>query len=177
MSPHEHDHDEHGSHHAHDADAVGVAIVTVSSTRGPGEDTAGDTAAAAFDAAGDDVIVRELVPDDRRAIRDTVTALADRGEVELIVTLGGTGITPDDVTPEALQPLFEPHLPGFGERFRAHSADEIGPRTIASRATAGVIDGTPTFVAPGSRGAAETAVESLIAPVAGHLVGLVGRSD
>lgn len=173
---HDHGHDHDDGHHAHDVASVGVALVTISSTRSLSEDDAGDAAQTAVEAADHEVVERELVTDDVAAIRATVTALVDQPDVDLVVTLGGTGITPDDVTVEALAPLFDAELPGFGERFRARSVDEIGPRAIASRATAGVIDGVPTFAAPGSTGAAELATEELIAPVAGHLVGLAGRS-
>lgn len=175
---HDHDHDHHGhdhdDHHAHDVSSVAVAIVTISSTRDPAEDVAGDTATETLEAAGHEIVARELVADDVTAIRTVVTSLVHDEEAEVVVTLGGTGITPDDVTVDALRPLFDAELPGFGERFRARSADEIGPRAMASRATAGVIDGVPTVLAPGSEGAAELAA-TLLAPVVGHLVGLARR--
>ena len=170
MTDHADDH-----HHAHDSDRVSVGLVTVSSSRSPAEDEAGEAAAAAFSAAGHEVVERDLVPDEIDAIRATVTGLVGRTDAELIVTMGGTGVTPDDVTPEALAPLFDRQLPGFGEQFRARSVEDIGPRAITSRATAGLVEDVPVFATPGSTAAVELAVDSLIAPVAGHLVGLAQR--
>lgn len=162
--------------HGHDViDPVYVAIVTVSSTRGPDNDPGGDTAAQLVEQAGSQVTAREYVTDDFAEIRATVSTLATRSDVDCIVTTGGTGMTIDDVTPAACTGLFERRIPGFGERFRTISWDEIGHRAMASRATAGVIAGTPIFCVPGSSNAVETAMTQLILPEAPHLAGLSTR--
>jgi len=93
----------------------------------------------------------------------------------VVVTTGGTGLTADDVTVEALDPLFDREIPGFGELFRFLSYDEVGPMAMASRATAGVIADRIVFCLPGSENAARTGSERLVAPAADHLLGLVRR--
>lgn len=164
--------DEHG----HDIlDPLYVAIVTVSSSRADRanpDDPGGDTVQACFEAADHDVRERRLVPDEYAAIRTTVRDLVGRSDVDVVVTTGGTGVTADDVSPEAVASLFERDLPGFGERFRALSWEEIGTRAIASRATAGIAADTPVFCLPGSTNACRTACERLIVPEAPHLAGL-----
>jgi molybdenum cofactor biosynthesis protein B len=176
---HGHGHDDHGhdhdDHHHHDADSVAVAVVTVSSSRGADEDPAGDYVAAAFREAGHEVAVRELIPDDYDSVQGTVDRLARRKDTDAVVTTGGTGVTPDDVTPEAVRGLFAKRLPGFGELFRRLSYEEIGTRTIGSRATAGVVSATPVFCLPGSENAVRLGVDEVILAEVGHLVGLAGR--
>jgi molybdenum cofactor biosynthesis protein B len=169
---HAHDH-----HHAHDVQTVGVGIVTVSSTRSLDDDPAGDTVADAFEADGHEVVVRELISDDYDGIQSTVNNLVGRDDVDCVVTTGGTGVTPDDVTVEAARPLMEKTLPGFGELFRRLSAEEIGTKAIATRADAGIADGVPVFCLPGSENAARLGAEQIIVPEAGHLSGLAARDD
>ncbi|WP_281195470.1 molybdenum cofactor biosynthesis protein B [Halorubrum sp. F4] len=170
-------HDDHGDHdhHAHDAATVAVAVVTVSSSRSLDEDASGDRIVEIFEDAGHAVAVRELVDDDFDGVQGTVDRLARREDTDAIVTTGGTGVTPDDVTPEAVDPLFEKELPGFGELFRRLSAEEIGTRTVGSRATAGVVDGTLVCCLPGSENAVRLGVEEIILPEVGHLTGLADR--
>ncbi|CDK38934.1 molybdenum cofactor biosynthesis protein B [Halorubrum sp. AJ67] len=186
MTSHDHGsdegHDEHGddhgdghAHHHHDVDSVAVAVVTVSSSRSADEDPAGDYVAAAFEEAGHEVAVRELIPDDYDSVQGTVDRLARRKDTDAVVTTGGTGVTPDDVTPEAVRGLLAKRLPGFGELFRRLSYEEIGTRTIGSRATAGVVSATPVFCLPGSESAVRLGVDEVILPEVGHLVGLAGR--
>ncbi|RLM70826.1 molybdenum cofactor biosynthesis protein MoaB [Halorubrum sp. Atlit-8R] len=169
-----HNHGDHGHHH-HDADSVAAAVVTVSSSRGADEDPAGDYVAAAFREAGHEVSVRELIPDDYDSVQGTVDRLARRKDTDVVVTTGGTGVTPDDVTPEAVRGLFAKRLPGFGELFRRLSYEEVGTRTIGSRATAGVVSATPVFCLPGSENAVRLGVDEIVLPEVGHLVGLAGR--
>ena len=152
-----------------------VAIVTVSSSRDPDDDPGGDSAAELVAESGGEVTARRLVPDDFATIRGTVDRLASREDVDCIVTTGGTGMTMDDVTPTACEGLFEREIPGFGELFRVISYDEIGHRAMASRATAGVVSGTPVFCLPGSRSAVHTAMSELVLPEAPHLAGLATR--
>jgi len=168
---HGHDHD----HHAHDLPTVGVAVVTITSSRTADADQSGDYVADAFRDAGHEVATRELIPDDLDRVQAAVDTLTRREDVDAVVTTGGTGVTPDDVTPEAVLPLFDKQLPGFGELFRRRSEAEVGTRTIGSRAVAGIAGGTPTFCLPGSENAVRLGVDELILPEVGHLAGLAGR--
>ena len=173
---HRHGHDaDSGDHHHHDVDSVAAAVVTVSSSRSTDEDPAGDYVAAAFEEAGHEVAVRELIPDDYDSVQGTVDRLARRKDTDVVVTTGGTGVTPDDVTPEAVRGLFAKRLPGFGELFRRLSYEEVGTRTVGSRATAGVVSATPVFCLPGSENAVRLGVDEVVLPEVGHLAGLAGR--
>lgn len=168
---HAHDHDEH---HAHDEDAVSIAVVTVSSSRTLADDPGGDVIESTLTEAGHAVTDRSLAPDDRVAIADAVTSALEAG-ADVVVTTGGTGLTDDDVTVDALAPLFDREIPGFGELFRYVSFEEVGPMAMASRATAGVVADRLVFCLPGSENAARTGSEELVAPAVGHLLGLVRR--
>jgi molybdenum cofactor biosynthesis protein B len=173
----DHDHDEHDhshDHHRHDVEQVGVAVVTISSSRSLETDPAGDTIESAIEAEGE-VVTRELIPDDFDTIQGIVNRLADRDDVDVIVTAGGTGVTPDDVTIEAVRPLFSKELPGFGELFRILSHEDIGTKVVATRATAGIVEGVPVFCMPGSENAVRLGAEEIIVPEAGHLAGLAAR--
>lgn len=161
-------------HHSHDVSTVGTAVLTVSSTRTLETDSGGDAVATVLEKAGHTVVARDLVTDDEQAIRARVEEFAAREGVSAVVTTGGTGLTPDDVTVEAVRALFDREIPGFGERFRARSVEDIGPRAMLSRATAGVSDGVVIFSLPGSEGGARFGTSELIAPVLGHAVGLLG---
>jgi molybdenum cofactor biosynthesis protein B len=174
---HSHDHDDHDDHHHHDVDTVGYGVVTVSSSRSLDDDPAGDAIAAAAAAAGGEVVVRNLVPDDYDKVQAELHNLVGRGDVDVVVTTGGTGVTPDDVTVEAADPLFDKQLPGFGELFRQLSYDEIGTKVVGTRAVAGVADGVPVFCLPGSENAARLGIEEIIVHEAGHLAGLAGREE
>ncbi|MBV0903437.1 MogA/MoaB family molybdenum cofactor biosynthesis protein [Haloarcula salina] len=169
----DHSHEDH-DHHAHDADAVSVGVLTVSTSRTLDDDPAGDVIAATLEDAGHEVAFRRLVDDDPAAIADAVVDLLDDG-ADAVVTTGGTGLTPDDVTVDALTPLFDRPIPGFGELFRWLSYEEVGPMAMASRATAGAVEDRLVFCLPGSENAARTGTEDLIAPALGHLLGLVRR--
>ena len=173
---HDHDHDGHGhDHHAHDAETVSVAVLTVSSSRSLEDDASGDWLVDAFEDAGHEVAVRELVGDDFETVQATVDRLVRRGDTDAVITTGGTGVTPDDVTPEAVAPLFEKTLPGFGELFRRRSYEEVGTRTVGSRATAGIADGTVVCCLPGSENAVRLGAEAILLPELGHLTGLAAR--
>ena len=161
-------------HHHHDADSVAFGVLTVSSSRTLDSDDSGNAIVAAIENDGHAVAARELVSDDRSAIRRQVTTFVDREDVEAVVTTGGTGITPDDVTVEAVRPLFDRELPGFGEQFRARSVEEVGPHGMITRATAGVVGSVPVFCLPGSQQAAQFGTEELLLPIVGHVVGLAG---
>ena len=164
-------------HHAHDAATVGVAVLTVSSSRESESDDSGDAIASAIEDAGHTVATRDLVTDDEETIRGRVGDLAARSEVDAVVTTGGTGITDDDVTVEAVSPLFDREIPGFGEQFRARSVEEVGPHAMLSRATAGTTDGVGVFCLPGSENGARFGTEELIVPVIGHVAGLLSGDN
>ena len=169
----EHDHD----HHHHDAESVSVAVVTVSSSRTMDADPSGDFIVSALEEAGHDVVVRELIADDFDGVQGAVDRLIRRDDTDAVVTTGGTGVTPDDVTPEAVDDLLGKELPGFGELFRRLSHGEIGTRAIGSRATAGVAERTLVFSLPGSTSAVRLGVEEVILPEIEHLVGLASRGE
>lgn len=171
----QHDHADHHHHH-HDVASLGTAVITVSSSRSLDDDPAGDAIVAAFEDAGDEVVTRELVRDDYDTVQSSIHNLTSRGDVDCVVTTGGTGVTPDDVTVEAAEPLFDKALPGFGELFRRESYEEIGTMVVATRATAGVAEGVPVFCLPGSENAATLGAE-IIVDVAGHLAGLATRDE
>ena len=177
-----HSHDEDGhhdhaedDHHAHDVETVGVAVVTITSTRTIEDDPAGDAIVAALEEAREEVVTREIIRDEYDHVQGTVDAVVGRKDVDAVVTTGGTGVTPDDVTIEAVEPLFEKELPGFGELFRRLSFEEIGTKVVGTRATAGIADGVPVFCLPGSENAARLGAEEIIAEEAGHLAGLATR--
>lgn len=132
---------------------VGIAVMTVSDTRTKLTDTSGGYLAGAVEAAGHRLAGREIVPDDLDAIRTAAQSWIDDPAVDVIVTTGGTGLTGRDVTPEALQPLFDKAIDGFSAVFHRVSYDKIGLSTIQSRACAGVAGGTFIFCLPGSGGA------------------------
>jgi len=164
-------------HHSHDVSAVRTAVLTVSSTRTLETDSGGDAVVASLEAAGHAVVGRDLVADDEGAIRMRIEEFVSRADVDAVVTTGGTGLTSDDVTVEAVRALFDREMPGFGERFRARSVEDIGPRAMLSRATAGVSDGVLVFSLPGSESGARFGTSELVAPVLGHAVGLVGGGN
>lgn len=172
-----HDHDDAHHHHHHDVETVQYAVVTVSTSRSLDDDPAGDAIEAGVEANGGEVTVRNLVPDDYDKVQAEVHNLVGRDDVDAVVTTGGTGVTPDDITVEATEPLFDKTLPGFGELFRRLSYDEIGTKVVGTRAVAGVADGVPVFCLPGSENAARLGAEEILVHEAGHLVGLAQRDD
>ena len=165
--------DDHGHHH-HDVPDLGVAVVTVSSSRSIESDPAGDALVEALTDAGHELSTRELVVDEFDRVQGAVDGLVGRDDVDVVVTTGGTGVTPDGVTVEAVEPLFEKRLPGFGELFRRRSYDEIGSRVVGTRATAGIADGVAVFCLPGSENAARLGA-GIVTAEAPHLVGLARR--
>lgn len=142
--------------------ALTAAVLTVSDTRTAENDTSGAYLEEALRAAGHDVVDRQIVIDDIYQLRAVLSRwIADPG-VEVILTTGGTGFSGRDSTPEALAPLFDKVIEGFGEVFRALSLSEIGSSTIQSRALAGMANGTVIFCMPGSTGACRTAWEGVL---------------
>ena len=157
-------------HSAASAHPARVAVITVSSTRGLNDDRSGDLIVSRLTDAGHEVSERRIVDDDVEAIRKVAHEL-ELGDAQVAVFTGGTGVSARDVTPEALCPLFSKELPGFGEIFRWLSFAEIGAAAMLSRATAGMIRGTMFFALPGSTNACKLAMDKLVIPELGHLVG------
>lgn len=133
-----------------------IALLTVSDTRTLETDTSGSYLQQALEEEGHQLVDRQLVIDDIYLMRAMVSAWVADPKVEVIVTTGGTGFTGRDSTPEALAPLFDKHIEGFGELFRQLSYDEIGTSTIQSRCLAGLANRTAIFCLPGSTGACKT---------------------
>ncbi|MFW6092484.1 MAG: molybdenum cofactor biosynthesis protein B [Pseudomonadota bacterium] len=141
---------------------LSCAVLTVSDTRTIDNDTSGALLRELLERDGHFLCRRELVGDDVYCIRAVVSGwIADAG-VDVILTTGGTGFTGRDSTPEALMPLFDKAIPGFGELFRQVSFDEIGPSTIQSRAVGGLANNTLIFALPGSRNAVRTGWERIL---------------
>lgn len=137
--------------------ALNVAVLTVSDTRGADDDTSGRFLSEAATSAGHSLADRALVIDDVYRIRAQLSIwIADPG-VEVVLITGGTGFAGRDSTPEAVEPLFDKTIVGFGEVFRALSLAEIGTSTVQSRALAGLANRTLIFCMPGSTGACRTA--------------------
>jgi len=141
---------------------VGIAVLTVSDTRTPETDRSGDTLAARVTEAGHRLAARAIVADDIAAIRAQVEAWTREEAIDVVITTGGTGFTGRDVTPEALEPIFEKRMDGFSEVFHRISYDKIGTSTIQSRATGGVLNATFVFVLPGSPGACKDAWDGIL---------------
>jgi len=153
--------------HAHgDADflPLDIAVLTVSDTRTPEDDRSGGWLAEAIAQAGHRLAAPAIARDDIYQLRAVLSAwIADPG-VQVVVSTGGTGFTGRDSTPEAVRPLLDKLMDGFGELFRALSYEEIGTSTIESRALAGMANGTLIFCLPGSFGACRTGWDRIIAP-------------
>ncbi len=143
---------------------VGIAVLTVSDTRQLADDRSGQTLADRVTEAGHRLAARAIVTDDIALIRAQVTDWSQDPAIDVIITTGGTGFTGRDVTPEALEPIFEKRMDGFSEVFHRISYDKIGTSTIQSRATGGVINATFVFVLPGSPGACRDAWDGIIRP-------------
>lgn len=141
---------------------VGIAVLTVSDTRTLADDKSGDTLAARIEEAGHRLVDRAIVADDVAAIREKVHGWTLSNEIDVVITTGGTGFTGRDVTPEALEPLFDKRMDGFSEVFHRISYDKIGTSTIQSRATAGLANTTFIFVLPGSPGACKDAWDGIL---------------
>ena len=141
---------------------VHIAILTVSDTRSFDTDVSGKLAADLLAEAGHNIATREIVTDNRDKISEAIGRFVADETIEVVITTGGTGVTPRDVTPEALAPHLTKSIPGFGELFRWISFEEIGTSTVQSRAEAALCDQTYVFVLPGSTGAVRTALTKIL---------------
>lgn len=142
---------------------VNIAVLTVSDTRTEADDRSGNTLVELLTAAGHKLAARSIVTDDVDRIQAVVKGYIDDPAVDVVIATGGTGVTGRDVTPEALEALYEKSIPGFGELFRWLSFQKIGTSTIQSRCTAGVAKGTYLFALPGSPSACRDGWEGILA--------------
>ena len=142
--------------------SLACAVLTVSDTRSAGDDTSGNLLAHSLAHAGHQCVRRDIVKDDVYQIRRVISDWIADPEVQVILTTGGTGFSHRDHTPEAIVPLLDREIPGFGELFRQISYTEIGSSTIQSRAFAGSANQTLIFCLPGSNNACETAWAQII---------------
>lgn len=160
---------------------LGFGVITVSDSRTEADDTSGDRIAELLGGTGHPLarlarlVRRAWVADDVAAIRKALREMLASSEVDVVVLTGGTGFSPRDVTLEAVTPLFERPIEGFGELFRALSYQEIGAAAMLSRAGAGLVGTRAVFALPGSPKAVELAMEKLILPEAGHLLSQARR--
>jgi len=141
---------------------VSIAVLTVSDTRNLADDKSGDTLEKRLLAAGHKLADRAIVTDDVEHIQNKVRGWIDSGTVDVVITTGGTGFTGRDITPDALEPLFEKRMDGFSVIFQQLSYQKIGTSTIQSRATAGVAGTTFIFCLPGSPGACKDGWDGIL---------------
>ena len=139
-----------------------IAILTVSDSRGPEEDTSGQYLTDQANAAGHRVLARRLLPDDVYLIRALIAHWVADSSVQVVLITGGTGFHERDSTPEAVRPLLDKTIDGFGEEFRRLSAEDIGSSTIQSRAFGGLSNHTVIFCLPGSTGACTLGWEKIL---------------
>jgi len=165
-------------HKAEAPKKLNFAVIVCSSSRylnlksrKPVDDPSGDLIVETLQKAGHSVVIREIVPDDRVFIGKNVSRALGSDEADAIIVCGGTGISPKDVTIEAVRPMLVKTLPGFGELFRKLSFDEIGSAAVLTRALAGVADqGKAVFCIPGSPQAVKLVLEKLILLEVGHIL-------
>jgi len=151
-----------------------VAVITISDTKDESSDESGRILRSGIEAAGHELVRYAIVRDETPAILGSLED-AIRAGADAVVTNGGTGVAPRDVTIEALEPLFEKRLDGFGDLFRHLSFETVGAAAMLSRAVAGTYRGAAVFCLPGSPDAVQLAWRELIAPELPHLVGLLRR--
>ncbi len=142
--------------------ALNIAVLTVSDTRTRDNDTSGDILATCAESANHQIVDRKIVNDDIYQIRAVVSQWISNSAVQVILITGGTGFSGRDSTPEAVTPLFDTTIDGFGELFRTVSYDEIGSSTIKSRCVGGLANNTLIFCLPGSNNACETGWNKII---------------
>ncbi|MBX3729960.1 MAG: MogA/MoaB family molybdenum cofactor biosynthesis protein [Candidatus Sumerlaeia bacterium] len=150
--------------------SVRVAVLTISDTRTEATDTSGARIRELLVQEGHQVAHYAVLPDEPELIREQVTELVNRAEVQVVLLNGGTGIAPRDGTFEAIDGMLEQRLPGFGELFRMLSWNEVGAASMLSRAVAGLVERTLVFSMPGSTNAVNLAMTKLILPELRHLV-------
>ncbi|HEV2846478.1 MAG TPA: MogA/MoaB family molybdenum cofactor biosynthesis protein [Thermoanaerobaculia bacterium] len=155
---------------------LGFAVVTVSDSRRSDDDASGGAIRDLVTTAGHRIVDSTLIPDDVAAIRGAVRGMLELPGVDVVVTTGGTGFSPRDVTLEAVGPMLERPVEGFGELFRMLSYQQVGAAAMLSRAAAGLVGTRAVFLLPGSPKAVVLAMEALILPEAAHLLGQARRT-
>lgn len=156
-------------HHRRAPKHLQVAVLTVSDTRDPDTDESGKLVRELLEEHGHGVAHYEVVKDERAAIQAAVER--GLGKAQAVLLNGGTGVSPRDVTIEALRPMLDKELPGFGELLRDLSFREIGSAAMLTRALAGLVKGKPVFAMPGSPDAVVLAMRRLVLPELGHVAG------
>ncbi|MCG8440643.1 MAG: molybdenum cofactor biosynthesis protein B [Caulobacterales bacterium] len=152
----------HGIDESREFTPVRIAVMTVSDTRTPETDSSGDTLVQRLESAGHILADRRIVTDDRHRIRAVAQGWIADPEVDVVISTGGTGLTGRDVTPEAFKALYDKEIEGFSAVFHQVSLETVGTSTLASRATAGVANGTFLFCLPGSGGAVKDGWDKVI---------------
>jgi len=151
-------------------DDIKIAVISVSTTRGLADDKSGIWIKKQAKKEGHEVVIHQVVTDDVAAIKELTLHVTQKIHPDAIIMTGGTGISPKDVTIEAVKPMFEKELTAFGTLFAQLSFEEIDSAAILSRATAGIIKNTMIFCMPGSIKACKLACNALIFPELGHLL-------
>ena len=153
--------------------SAGVAVITLSTSRSLDNDKSGDLIQKLLEENAHQVVVRKLIPDSRNVLRATLRELVREKKVHAIITTGGTGLAPTDVTIEAVRSMLDKELPGFNSLFMLLSYPQVKSAAMLSRALGGTIKGKAIFCLPGSPRACKLAMESLILPELGHILMLL----
>ncbi len=151
-----------------------VAVITLSTSRSLDTDKSGDLIQQLLEDSGHRVVVRKLIPDSRSVLRAVLRELVREKNVHAVITTGGTGLSPTDVTIEAIRDMLDKELPGFNSLFMLLSYGHVKSASMLSRALAGTIKNKVVFCLPGSPRACKLAMESLIIPELGHILMLLG---
>lgn len=163
-------------HKQHAPTNIRCAVLTVSDTRDISSDTSGALLTELLEKAGFEIASRQLVSNQEELLSSTIQDLIDRQDIDVVITTGGTGLGPRDISADVVASFVEKPLPGFGELFRQLSYAEIGPASILSRALGGARGEKLLFALPGSSKAVRLALEKILIPELGHLLGeLRGR--
>lgn len=149
---------------------AGFAVLTVSDTRNEKTDESGKIAKELISDKGHQVLAYKIIGNEKSLIQTTVKEILQNPEINVIVTIGGTGISRRDLTVESMSELLDKKIEGFGELFRSLSYREIGEAAMISRVTAGTINGKIVFCLPGSKNAVGLALNKLILPGLGHII-------
>ncbi|MBP1596550.1 MAG: molybdenum cofactor biosynthesis protein [Acidobacteria bacterium] len=150
-----------------------IALITLSSSRSADNDQSGDLIQTALEQAGHTIAVRKLISDNRTVLRATLRELVRQKDVEVIITNGGTGISPSDITIETVRGMLDKELPGFNSLFMLLSYPQAKSAAMLSRAMAGTLKGKIVFCLPGGPRACRLATEELILPELGHMMMLL----
>ncbi len=157
-----------------DARNAKVAVITLSNSRTAREDESGDTIQKLLEENGHTVGVRKLIADNRTVLRAPLRELTRQKDVQVIITTGGTGIAPSDITIETVKGMIEKEMPGFNSLFMLLSYQQAKSAAMLSRALAGTLKGKAVFCLPGSPRACKLATETLILPEIAHIIMLLG---